>query len=162
MQKILFILFGFASLSLSLRAQPAVSPGSVAEACDDEVLNKEMLDLARDFTHQGFGIQLFEQLRVPEKTFISVPVSMEQGEMYQINFVADRYFQKYTLILLDRDKNELIKEKAKGKASQEHYYSRSIAAPYTGDYWILIQHTVKDQSTSCAGLSVLKAGENLK
>lgn len=161
MNKVLLLFIGLASSGYSLLAQEHVQPVLREKACEDAALNKEMLDLTRDFTQQGFGVQLFEQVLVPEKTFVSVPVSMEQGEMYQINFIANRFFHKYTFILVDRDKNELIKEKAKGKSSQEHYYSRSIAAPYTGDYWIVIQHHVKDQSSSCVGLSVLKAGENL-
>jgi hypothetical protein len=160
--KSFLLLFGLSwGLGLSCFAQePAPASRDRQEAagpCLDKYLHGEMVDLNKDFARQGFSLELFKILSFPENSYVPVAVNLEQGQMYQINFVANRDFQKASLVLLDKDKRELIDKKYKGKNSQQHWFSQSVAAPYTGTYWIILTQKAKGQGEVCGGLSVLKA-----
>lgn len=125
--------------------------------CQDRYLHGEMVDLNKDFAQQGFSLELFKVLPFPENAYVPVAVNLEQGQMYQINFIVSRDFQKASLVLLDKNKAELISKKYKGKNSRQHWFSQSVAAPYTGIYWIILTQKAKGREEVCGGLSVLKA-----
>jgi len=145
-------------LVFSAHAQQTDADGP--DACHDTYLHSEMVEQNEDFMQQGFKVELFKVISFPVNTYVPVPVTLEQGQMYQINFVANRDFQKVTMVLLDKDKNELINKKFKGKDSQQHWFSQSVAAPYTGNYWIILSQKAKGEDAVCGGVSVLKAAHS--
>lgn len=138
--------------------QPKVLSSS--DTCNDPYLHGEMVAYNEDFLQQGFTIDFFKVIQFPENTYVPVRIHMEQGQMYQINFVANRFFQKASITLISKDKKQIFREKYKGKNSQQHWFSKSVAAPYTGDYWVILSQKAKDKDFVCGGLSVLKAGGN--
>lgn len=149
------------SLNITSFAQQSANQSiEISNPCQDKYLHGEMVDLNKDFAQQGFSLELFKVLSFPAKTYIPVTVNLEEGEMYQINFVANRDFQKASLVLLDEHKKELINKKYNGKSSQQHWFSQSVVAPYTGTYWIILTQKVKGEDQVCGGLSVLKAGQS--
>lgn len=142
-------LFSFAQSTASL-------PKSV-DSCDDPYLHPEMVEQNSDFLQQGFEIMLFKVIRFPKNTLVPVKIHMDEGQMYQVNFVANRFFQSVSIVLLGKDKEEIFNESFKGKTSQQHWFSKSVAAPYTGDYWIILSQKAKGRDSVCGGLSLLKA-----
>ncbi len=75
--------------------------------------------------------------------------------MYQINFLASKDFQQYNLTLVDKDRKKLINKKVKQGGSSR--LSESFAAPYTGNYIIILSQKVKGQPEACGGISILKS-----
>jgi len=128
------------------------------EVCDDPYLHGEMVAYNEDFLQQGFTVDLFQVVQFPKNAYVPVRIHLEQGQMYQINFVANRFFQKVSITLMGKDKEQIFQEKFKGKTSQQHWFSKSMVAPYTGDYWVIMTQKAKDKDMVCGGLSVLKAG----
>lgn len=133
---------------------PNVAP---KDSCSDPYLHSEMVEYNSNFLQQGFSITLFKVIQFEKNTFVPVKIHMDEGQMYQVNFVANRFFQTVSITLIGEDKKEIFSEKFKGKTSQQHWFSKSVAAPYTGDYWVILSQKAKDRDVVCGGLSVLKA-----
>jgi len=128
-------------------------------ACNDKQLHSELVTLNQNFEKQGFSVQQFSTMDMPEKAYVPITVSMKQGKMYQINFLANPDFQNYSMVLIDKDKKELIKIKVKSKNTEEHFTSKSFVAPYTGSYWLILTQKVKGEKSACGGLSILESGK---
>jgi len=140
-----------ASLSFAQKAP-------VTDSCQDPYLHSEMVEQNSSFLQQGFSVNLFKVVHFPKNTYVPVRIHMEQGQMYQINFVANRFFQTVTITLMGKEKMQIFQEKFKGKTSQQHWFSKSVVAPYTGDYWAIMSQKAKGRDMVCGGLSVLEAG----
>lgn len=145
------------ALTFAQQTQQTPNP---SESCNDPYLHSEMVEQNEDFLQQGFSIDFFKVIQFPKNTYVPVKVHLEQGKMYQINFVANRFFQNFSMVMMGKDKQQIFSEKVKGKDSQQHWFSKSMAAPYTGDYWIIMSQKAKGRDMVCGGLSVLKAGGN--
>lgn len=142
---------------LSLAQNPQMETLNPKEVCDDPYLHSEMVSYNEDFLQQGFTVDLFQVVQFPKNAYVPVRIHLEQGQMYQINFVANRFFQKVSVTLMGKDKQQIFQEKFKGKTSQQHWFSKSMVAPYTGDYWVIMTQKAKDRDMVCGGLSILKA-----
>src|SRR5690554_5062069 len=152
MKKIGSIIIGSLFILGMVHAQDGFQP----EPCQDSKIHAELVTLNESFHSQGFSIAHFNVITIPHKTFVPVMVNMKQGKVYQLNFIAARDFHKYDVVLVDKDKNEIVKMKAKGKSSEGHHFSQSITPPYTGNYWVIISQNVKGNDRSCIGFSLLE------
>lgn len=150
----LFLLMPFVGIA----QQNPQNPPSVNDICTDPYLHDEMVQYNDIFIKQGFSIQLFKVIPFPKNSYVPVKIHMKQNKLYQVNFVANRRFQKTTITLVGKDKKEIFKETFRGKTSQQHWFSKSVSAPYTGDYWVIMSQKAKGQDIVCGGLSVMKAG----
>jgi hypothetical protein len=122
--------------------------------CSDKVMHAELVSLDKSLEQRGFSLQQFKMMKVPSGSYVPVTVSMKAGEMYQINFLASKNFQQYHVTIIDKDRKKLVDKKVKQGGSPQ--LSESFAAPYTGNYVIVLSQKVKGQDEACAGLSVLK------
>lgn len=129
---------------------------SLIDNCRDTFLHSEMVDYNSDFLQQGFNIQLFQVVEFPKNTYVPISIQLEKGKMYQFNFVMNRFFQNASVAFIGKDKKEFFKDKWRGKTSQQHWFSKSFVAPYTGEYWLIMSQKAKDREIVCGGLSVLK------
>ena len=123
--------------------------------CSDKVMHAELVTLDKSLEQRGFSLEQFKMMRMPSGSYVPVSVSMKEGEMYQINFIASKNFQQYHLTIIDKDRTKLIDKKIKQGGNNQ--LSESFAAPYTGNYVIVLSQKVKGQAEACAGLSILKA-----
>ncbi len=123
--------------------------------CTDKVMHAELVSLDKSFEQQGFSLILFNTMNMPSGSYVPVQLNMEQGKMYQINFLASKDFQQYNLTLVDKDRKKLINKKVKQGGSSR--LSESFAAPYTGNYIIILSQKVKGQPEACGGISILKS-----
>ena len=124
--------------------------------CHDKVMHAELVSLDKSLEQRGFSLEQFNMMSMPSGSYVPVSVTMQQGEMYQINFIASKNFQQYHVTVLDKDRKKLIDRKA--KQGGNYQLTESFAAPYTGNFIIVLSQKVKGQKEACAGLSVLKAG----
>ncbi|PSK95129.1 hypothetical protein [Taibaiella chishuiensis] len=124
-------------------------------SCTDKVMHAELVSLDKSFEQQGFSVIMFNSMSMPSGSYVPVQLNMEQGKMYQINFLASKDFQQYNLTLIDKDRKKLINKKVKQGGSNR--LSESFAAPYTGNYIIVLSQKVKGQPEACGGISILKS-----
>lgn len=127
-----------------------------APQCNDKKLHADLVDLNNGFENQGFKLIQYTTLTMPSGNYMPVYVNLEQGKMYQFNFVATEDYSQYTFALIDQEKNKLIDEKVKSK-DHNHRLTKSFTAPYTGRYVVIMTQKVKGRSEACGGFSVLKA-----
>lgn len=124
--------------------------------CTDKVMHAELVSLDKALEQRGFSLEQFNMMSMPSGSYVPVTVEMKGGEMYQINFIASKNFQQYHITILDKDRKKLTDKKIKQGGS--YRLTESFAAPYTGNYVIVLSQKVKGQNEACAGLSILKAG----
>lgn len=127
-----------------------------APQCDDKKVHADLVDLDNTFENQGFKLIQYKTLTMPSGNYMPIYVSLEQGKMYQFNFVVNHDYNQYTFALIDQDKQKLIDEKIKSK-DHNNRLTKSFTAPYTGNYVVILTQKVKGQSEACGGFSVLKA-----
>lgn len=123
-------------------------------SCNDKTVHAELVIMNKSVEQTGFSLVQFHTLSLPAGNYVPLYVSMEAGKMYQINFVGSKDAKNYTLVLIDKDKKKLIDKK---KEPNAHQFTQSFTAPYTGTYALILSQKVKGESSSCAGVSVLKA-----
>lgn len=124
--------------------------------CNDAKLHAELVEVNNIFEQQGFKLTQYKTLTMPSGNYMPIYVSLEQGKMYQFNFIATQNYSQYTFTLLDQDKKKLIDDKVKSK-DHKNKLTRSFTAPYTGNYVVILTQKVKGQDQACGGFSVLKA-----
>lgn len=124
--------------------------------CSDKVMHAELVSLDKSLEQRGFSLEQFKMMSMPSGSYVPVSVTMKEGEMYQINFIASKNFQQYHLTIIDKDRKKLTDKKIKQGGGNQ--LSESFAAPYTGNYVIVLSQKVKGQPEACGGLSILKAG----
>ncbi len=129
---------------------------NVAE-CSDRAMHSEMVSTNKALEQRGFKLEQFKMMSMPSGSYVPVTVTMKEGEMYQINFLASKNFQQYHFTIIDKDRKKLSDKKIKQKEGTDHLLSESFAAPYTGNYIIVLSQKVKGQAEACGGLSILKA-----
>lgn len=127
-----------------------------AASCNDNRLHSELVDVDNSFEQQGFKLVQYKTLSMPSGDYLPIYVSLEQGKMYQFNFIANEHYNQYTFTLLDQDKQKLIDEKIRSK-DNNNKLTKSFTAPYTGNYVVILTQKVKGQKSACGGFSVLKA-----
>lgn len=125
--------------------------------CDDGKLHYELVTLNESFENQGFKLFLFQSLNIQTKTYLPIKLQLEQGKMYQINYIVQDNFKNYDMILIDKNKKELFKIQVKNKKTDKHYSSQGLVAPYSGDYWLILTLKVGGAKKACAGLSVMES-----
>jgi hypothetical protein len=126
--------------------------------CSDKVMHSELVSIDKSFEQKGFDVVQFNMMKFPSGAYVPVQVTLEQGRMYQINFLASKDFQQYNFTILDKDRKKLVDKKVKQKDGNNTRLSESFAAPYSGSFLIVISQKVKGQKEACGGLSILKAG----
>lgn len=129
------------------------------DECNNAQMHKELVTLNQSFENQGMKLHYYSMIHLPNKVYVPVSVTFEQGKMYQINFLANPDYQNYSMVLIDQEKNELIKIKVKSRNTEGHLTSQSFMAPRTGNYWLIMMQKVKNSESNCAGLSILESGE---
>lgn len=125
------------------------------KGCSDKVMHAELVSLDKSFEQRGFSLVQFNTMSMPSGSYVPVQINMEQGKMYQINFLASKNFQQYNLTIVDKDRKKLLHKKVKQGGSNR--LSESFAAPYTGNFIIILTQKVKGQSEACGGISILKS-----
>lgn len=126
------------------------------DVCNDPKVHSELVSIDNSWEQQGFQLVQYQSFNMKSGGIYPVYISMEQGKMYQLNFVASEGYQQYTFALIDKDKKKLIEQKVKSKENK-HHLTLSFAAPYTGNYVFVLSQKVKDKDVACGGFSVLKA-----
>lgn len=129
---------------------------NVAE-CSDRAMHSELVSTDKALEERGFNLEQFKLMNMPSGSYVPVTVTMKEGEMYQINFLASKNFQQYHFTIIDKDRKKLSDKKVKPKADGGHMLTESFVAPYTGNYIIVLSQKVKGQAEACGGLSILKA-----
>jgi len=117
-------------------------------------MHSELVSLDKSLEERGFGLEQFKMMNMPSGSYVPVTVNMQEGKMYQINFIASKNFQQYHLTVMDKDRNKLVDKKIRQGGNRQ--LSESFAAPYTGTYMVIVSQKVKGQPEACGGLSVLK------
>lgn len=125
--------------------------------CNDSHLHAEMVTLNQTFENQGFKVDLMKTFSIVSKTYYPVPLTLEQGKLYQINYIVQDNFQNYDMILIDKNKKELFKLKIKSKKTKKNFSTQGLVAPYTGDYYLILTQKVKGTKQACAGISVMES-----
>ena len=138
-------------LTFSAHAQQNVA------GCSDNAVHTQLVTVDQTLEQQGFSLIQFKMMSMPSGAYVPVDVTLEQGKMYQINFIASQQFSQYTFTILDKDKNKTVDKKVKQKDGVSNQLTESFAAPYTGRYIIILTQKVKGKSEACGGFSILKA-----
>ena len=125
--------------------------------CNDNKLHYELVTINETFENQGFKLSLFQTLNIPAKSYLPIKLTLEQGKMYQINYIVQDNYQNYTMILIDKNQKELFKLNVKRKKTDKNFSTQGLIAPYSGDYWLILTQKVKGKKQACAGLSVLES-----
>lgn len=149
MKSVLFLLLIALNCSLSSYGQ--------SNECYDSKLHYEMVTLNQTFENQGFKVNLFKTISIPSKAYLPIALTLEQGKLYQINYVVQDNYQNYTMILIDKNKKELFKLKIKSKDTENNFSIQGLVAPYSGDYWLILTQEVKGAKRACAGISVMES-----
>ncbi|WP_118972371.1 hypothetical protein [Taibaiella koreensis] len=122
--------------------------------CSDKAMHSELVSLDKSLEERGFALEQFKMMNMPSGSYVPVTVTMQEGKMYQINFIASKNFQQYHLTIMDKDRKKLVDKKI--KTGGDRQLSESFAAPYTGNYLVIVSQKIKGQAEACGGLSVLK------
>jgi hypothetical protein len=125
--------------------------------CNDKTVHAQLVSIDQTLEQQGFKLVQFKLMSMPSGAYVPVEVAMEQGKMYQVNFIAAKNYQQYTFTILDRDRKKVVDKKVKQKDGLNNQFSESFAAPYTGNFIIVLTQKVKGQDEACGGFSILKA-----
>jgi hypothetical protein len=125
--------------------------------CSDKAVHAQLVSIDQTLEQQGFNLVQFKLMSMPSGSYVPVEMEMEQGKMYQINFIASKNYQQYTFTILDKDRKKVVDKKVKQKDGLNNQFTESFAAPYTGSYIIVLTQKVKGQDEACGGFSVLKA-----
>ena len=126
------------------------------QTCNDTKLHSELVETDNAFEQQGFKLIQYKTLTMPSGDYMPIYITLEQGKMYQFNFIANQDYNQYTFTLLDQDKKKLIDDKIKSK-DHKNKFTKSFTAPYSGNYVVILTQKVKGQDQACGGFSVLKA-----
>lgn len=140
-----------AALSFSGSAQQNVA------GCSDKTVHAQLVSIDQALEQQGFSLIQFKLMSMPSGDYVPVEIAMEQGKMYQINFIASKNYHQYTFAIMDRDRKKIVDKKVKQKDGMNNQYTESFAAPYTGNFIVVLTQKVKGQDEACGGFSVLKA-----
>lgn len=142
-------------------AAPAFSQQNNApapkEGCTDAQVHSTLVSLNSADEQKGFTLKMFETFGMPSGNLIPFTVTMEEGQLYDINFVANQAFNQYTFAIIDKDNNKLTNKKVKSSKVKESFMNQNFVAPYSGSYIIVVSQKVKGQAEVCGGISVLKA-----
>lgn len=125
--------------------------------CSDRTVHAELVSLDKSLEQQGFSLLQFKLMSMPSGAYVPVEATMEQGKMYQINFVASKSYQQYTFTIIDQDRKKIVHKKIKQKEGSSNQLTESFAAPYSGNFIIVLTQKVKGQDEACGGFSILKA-----
>ena len=147
------VLFSLASFAQQKQAPPQ-EPG-----CDDPNVHSTLVAIDANYENQGYNLAVFQTIPIASGAIVPVYIKMDQGKLYQINFVANPDFQQFSLVIIDKDKNKLLEQKVKNKGQKEHFISQNFIAPYSGNFLIAVSQKLKSEKEACAGVSILKAGE---
>lgn len=147
-----FIL-SFIFLTLCLLNSQAQGPAN----CNDPTIHRELVSVNQAFEPQGFTVNYFKTFSIGPKEYVPLVLSLKAKTMYQINFIAHPYYKQYSMVLIDKDKKELLKLKVKSKDTEGHMSTQSFVAPYSGEYYIIFRHRTQSKSNACVGFSVLEA-----
>ncbi len=126
-------------------------------ACTDKLIHTELVMLDKELEDRGFNLVQFQTMNMPSGAYLPVTLQMDAGQMYQINFIANKEFKEYSLTLIDKDRQKLVDRKMKQKSGAKHHISESFVAPYSGNYVIVLTQKLKGVKEACAGFSVLEA-----
>ncbi len=74
-------------------------------------MHAELVSLDKSFEQQGFSLVQFNTMSMPSGSYVPVQINMEQGKMYQINFLASKNFHQYALTIVDKDRKKLVNKK---------------------------------------------------
>jgi len=146
------IVMAFVASAFSFAAQAQQQQN--VSVCSDKAMHSELVSLDKSLEERGFGLEQFKMMNMPSGSYVPVTVNMQEGKMYQINFIASKNFQQYHLTVMDKDRNKLVDKKIRQGGNRQ--LSESFAAPYTGTYMVIVSQKVKGQPEACGGLSVLK------
>lgn len=150
-QKILALLAVILPVGIYAQEQQNVS------VCSDKVIHAELVSLDKSLEQRGFRLEQFKMMNMPSGSYVPMSVTMEAGKMYQINFVASKNYQQYTFTILDKDRKKIVDKKVKQKDGLNNQFSESFAAPYSGNFMIVLTQKVKGADLACGGFSMLKA-----
>lgn len=128
------------------------------KVCNDKVMHTELVMLDKSLEERGFHLVQFNTMNMPSGSYLPVTVSMKEGKMYQINFIANKNFKQYNVTILDKDRKKLMDKTVKQKNGGSNQLSESFAAPYSGNYFVILSQKVKGQDEACGGISILEAG----
>lgn len=126
-------------------------------SCSDKTVHAELVSMDKSLEEQGFSLLQFKLMSMPSGAYVPVEIAMEQGKMYQINFIASKNYQQYTFTIIDKDRKKIVDKKIKQKDGINNQFTESFAAPYTGNFIIVLTQKVKGQNEACGGFSILKA-----
>lgn len=153
---VLATLLCFCSFSMMAQAPAPASSVDKGLDCQDPYLHSEMVEFNSEFFGQGYQMDLFQIVRFPKKAVITIKVHLEQGRIYQINYVLNRDFTNASIALVSKEKKEVFKDSYRGKNEVGHWFGKSIVAPYTGEYWFVLTQKASGKDMICGGLSILK------
>lgn len=145
--------------STNIFAQQAQKQAAKEAVCNDPQVHSTLVSINENFVGQGYTITHFETVSIPSKAILPVYVKMEQGKLYQLNFVGSHDYKEIALVVIDKDKNKVVETKLKSKNSKDHVISQNFIAPYTGNFMIAVSQKLKDAKEACGGVSILKAGK---
>lgn len=141
------------------QAQQTKKQVSQEAICNDPQVHSTLVSINENFEGQGYSLTHFETVLMPSKAILPVYIKMEQGKLYQINFVGSHDYKDLTLVIIDKDKNKLVENRLKSKNSKDHVITQNFIAPYTGNFVIAVSQKLKDGNEACGGVSILKAAK---
>jgi hypothetical protein len=127
-----------------------------AVVCRDNAVNEQLVSLDNGLEERGFKLVKYQMITMPSGSLVPVTVTLEKDKMYQINFIANKDYQQYTITLVDKDRKKWMDKKIKQK-DNKGMFTESFAAPESGEYYIILTQKVKGMAEACGGISVLKA-----
>lgn len=143
---------------ISSAQQP--TPTSKQAGCNDVQVHSTLVSLDNADEQKGFSLQLFETFSMPSGNLIPFTMTLEQGKLYDFNFVATPAYMQYTFTIIDKDNNKLVNVKKKSKSGGDHFLNQNFVAPYSGIYIIVMSQKTKGKGEACGGLGVMKAGDS--
>lgn len=125
--------------------------------CSDNSIHAELVSINNNYEKTGFDLIQFKTVNLQSKALLPIVVEMQVGKMYQLNFLGNKTAKEISIVLFDKERNKLIDEKRKLKSDNaDHLISVSFAAPYSGNYIVIISQRQKAKEALCAGFSILK------
>lgn len=131
-----------------------------ANECTDAMVHSMLVSLNKADEDHGFTLKMFETFSMPSGNLIPFTIQLEQGVLYNMNYVVNKDFSQYTFTIIDKDNNKPVNKKVRSKNTNDPHMSLNFVAPYSGQYIIVVSQKVKGQNEVCGGVSVMKAAGN--
>ncbi len=154
-------IFLFISLSISLLLSGILVNAQVNNVsdCNDHHINATLVNTNAALEDAGFQLVYTKMMTSYPKTITTQQIAIEAGKIYQLNFILPADYKNIRISFINQKKEEIFKERLKGKDGLKKVFNKTFTATQSGNYWLVLDISTPNNAPACTGISVLSINQ---